>query len=57
MADNEKPVSKPFSAGILSQTNGKPAETIQRSYVNEAEKERSRVPASDRPFRRTKTKG
>ena len=41
MADDKKPVHKPFAGGILSQTSGKPGETIQETYDNEVVKERT----------------
>jgi len=35
MAEEKKPPAKPFTGGIISQTSGKAAETIQHSYANE----------------------
>jgi hypothetical protein len=48
MAD-EKSQPKPFSSGILSQTTGRPGETVQRSYDNEVVKERPRTHAPTSP--------
>lgn len=56
MAD-EKSRPKPFASGILSQTTGRPGETVQQSYKNEVVKERSRTHApvsSSRPASKPK---
>jgi hypothetical protein len=41
MADTKNAPAKPFASGIISQTSGKAAETIQRSYANEVARGRS----------------
>jgi hypothetical protein len=48
MAD-EKNQPKPFSSGILSQTSGRPGETIQRTYNNEVVRERPQTIAPKSP--------
>ena len=48
MAD-EKNQPKPFANGILSQTTGRPGDTVQRSYNNEVVKGRLQSSGTSKP--------